>query len=156
LINNENQERIRSKCEYEVNFMVIRYLILVGFFVFVFTPLQNVKAENVPKVEDSYVTTEDIVSDLVFPTIDKRVIKEYGSDELFDWEWQRIIDIKYNDNHSYDVAVRINIPSRKDDNVKEDLVKVRVSPSCDSGKINKQRCTHDFKIEIVDYKHLSK
>ncbi|MCM3708852.1 MULTISPECIES: hypothetical protein [Cytobacillus] len=136
--------------------MVKQYLILLGFFVFAFTPMQTVEAETVPKVEDSYVTTEDIVSDLVFPTIDKRVIKEYGGDDLFDWQWQRIVGIKYNDNHSYDVAVRVNIPSKNNDNVKEDLVKVRVSPSCDSGKINKQKCTHGLKIEIVEYKHLSK
>jgi hypothetical protein len=135
--------------------MVKQYLILLGFFLFAFTPMQTVKAETVPKVEDSYVTTEDIVSDLVFPTIDKRVIKEYGGDSLFHWKWQRIVGINYNDNHSYDVAVRILIPSKDNDNDKEDLVKVRVSPSCDSGKINKQKCNHGFKIEIVEYKHLS-
>jgi hypothetical protein len=135
--------------------MINQFLILLGFFLFVFTPMQTVKAETAPKVEASYVTTEDIVSDLVFPTIDKRVIKEYGGGKLFDWQWQRIVGIKYNDNHSYDVAVRINIPSKNIDNVKEDLVKVRISPSCDSGKINKQKCNHSFKIEIVEYKHLS-
>ena len=135
--------------------MVKQFLILLGFFVFAFTPMQTVEAETVPKVEDSYVTTEDIVSDLVFPTIDKRVIKEYGGNVLFDWQWKRIVSIKYNDNHSYDVAVRVNIPSKNNDNDKEDLVKVRVSPSCDSGKINKQKCNHGFKIEIVEYKHLS-
>ncbi|MDR7003081.1 hypothetical protein [Neobacillus niacini] len=136
--------------------MIKQCLILLGFFVFTFTPMQTVKAETTPKAENSYFTTEDIVSDLVFPTIDKRVIKEYGGDELFGWEWQRIVGIKYNNNHSYVVAVRINIPSNNNDNVKEDLVKVRVSPSCDSGKINKQKCNHGFKIEIVEYKHLSK
>jgi Protein of unknown function (DUF3888) len=136
--------------------MIKQCLILLGFFLFAFTPMQTVKAETVPKVEDSYFTTEDIVSDLIFPTIDKRVIKEYGGDDLFDWQWQRIIGINYNDNHSYDVAVRINILSKNNDNVKEDLVKVRVSPSCDSGKINKQKCNHGFKIEIIEYKHLSK
>lgn len=135
--------------------MIKQCLILFGFFYFALTTMQTVKAETVPKVEDSYVTTEDIVSDLVFPTIDKRVIKEYGGDDLFSWQWQRIVGIKYNNNHSYDVTVRINIPSRNNDNVKEDIVKVRVSPSCDSGKINKQICNHGFKIEIVDYKHLS-
>ncbi|WP_419880435.1 hypothetical protein ACN6MY_12115 [Peribacillus sp. B-H-3] len=136
--------------------MVKQCLILLGFFVFAFTPMHTVKAKTVPKAEDLYVTTEDIVSDLVLPTIDKRVIKEYGDDELFGWEWQRIVGIKYKDNHSYDVAVRINIPSKNNDNVKEDLVKIRVSPSCDSGKINKQKCNHGLKIEIVEYKHLSK
>lgn len=56
--------------------MVKQYLILLGFLLCAFTSMQSVKAETVPKVEDSYVTTEDIISDLVFPTIDKRVIKE--------------------------------------------------------------------------------
>jgi hypothetical protein len=135
--------------------MFKQYLILLGFFLFAFTPMLPVKAETVPKVEDSYVTIEDIVSDIVFPTIDKRVIKEYGGDSLFHWNWQRIVGINYNDNHSYDVSVRILIPSKNNDNDKEDLVKVRVSPSCDSGKINKHKCNHGFKIEIVEYKHLS-
>ncbi|KAF0818159.1 hypothetical protein KIS4809_2961 [Bacillus sp. ZZV12-4809] len=93
--------------------MVKQYLILLVFFLLAFTPLQMVKAETIPKPEDIYMTTEDIVSDLVFPTIDKRVIKEYGGDALFDWQWQRIVGINYNDNHSYDVAVRILIPSKK-------------------------------------------
>ena len=53
--------------------MVKQCLIFLGFFLFAFTPMQTVKVETVPKVEDSYVTTEDIVSDLAFPTIDKRV-----------------------------------------------------------------------------------
>jgi hypothetical protein len=135
--------------------MFKQYLILLGISLFAFTPMQTVKAETVPNVEDSYVTTEDIVSDLVFPTIDKRVIREYGGNSLFDWNWQRIVGINYNDNHSYDVAVRILIPSKNNENDKEDLVKVRVSPSCDSGKINKQKCNHGFKIEIIEYKHLS-
>jgi hypothetical protein len=65
--------------------MFKQYLILFRFFLFAFTPMLTVKAETVPKVEDSYVTTEDIVSDIVFPTIDKRVIKEYGGDSLFHW-----------------------------------------------------------------------
>jgi len=58
--------------------MVKQYLILFGFLLSAFTPLQTVKAETVTNVEGEYFTTEDIVSDLVFPTIDKRVIKEYG------------------------------------------------------------------------------
>jgi hypothetical protein len=134
--------------------VVNQYIILLGVFLFTITPMHAVKAVTVPKTEDLYVTTEDIVLDLIFPILDKRVIKEYGGDNLFDWQFQRIVGINYNDNHSYDVAVRILIPSR--DNDKEDLVKVRVSPTCDSGKINKQKCNHDFKIEILDYKHLSK
>ncbi|WP_078546788.1 hypothetical protein [Litchfieldia alkalitelluris] len=134
--------------------MIKQSFILLGL-TFAFIPQQNVMVESAPKVEDLYVTTEDIVLDLIMPIIDKRVIKEYGGGPLFDWQIQRIVGIAYNDDHSYDVSVRINIPSGND-NTKEDLVKVRVSPSCDSGKINKQVCNHDFRVEIVEYKHLSK
>ncbi|WP_282156296.1 hypothetical protein [Cytobacillus gottheilii] len=135
--------------------MVKQCLCLVGSLLFAFTVVHTVNAETIPEVENSHFTTEDIVSDLVMPTIDKRVIKEYKGDDLFGWEWQRIVGIKYNNNHSYDIDVKINIPS-KDINDIEDLVKVRVSPSCDSEKINKQKCNHDFNIEIIDYKHLSR
>ncbi|MER2060186.1 MAG: hypothetical protein ABTA16_15305 [Niallia sp.] len=131
-----------------------QYIILLGF-VFVFTLTQVVNSENVLNVDGMYVTTEDIISDIVFPTIDKRVINEYGQDTLFGWEWKRIVDITYNDNHSYDVSVRIVIPSKNPDDYKEDLVKVRIFPSCDSDKFNKSKCNHGFKIEIVDYRHLS-
>ncbi|ALC85265.1 hypothetical protein AM499_05120 [Bacillus sp. FJAT-22090] len=70
--------------------------------------------------------------------------------ELFaiDILWALVLD-------SYDVTVRIEIPSKNIDDAKVDLVKVRIFPSCDSGKINKQKCNHGFKIEILDYKHLS-
>jgi hypothetical protein len=134
--------------------MVKQYLILLGFLLFAFTPLQTVKAESVSKVEDWYVTTEDIIGDIVFPTIDKRVAKEYGRDSLFGWHWKRIVSIYYNRNHSYDVSIRIEVPSdsNKPFSYVEDLVKVRIIPSCDSPKIG---CNHDFKIEILDYKHLS-
>ncbi|WP_077215208.1 hypothetical protein [Bacillus dakarensis] len=135
--------------------MVKRYILLLGILFSTFTPLQTVKAETVPKAEDLYVTTEDIISDIVFPTIDKRVIKEYGQDTLFGWEMKGIVGITYNDNHSYDVSVRIDIHSRNLDNNKEDIVEVRISPSCDSDKLNKLKCNHGFKIEILDYKHLS-
>ena len=135
--------------------MVKQYLVLLGFLFVVLTSTQVVKSETNSEVEGMYVTTEDIISDIVFPTIDKRVIKEYGQDTLFGWEWKRIVDITYNDNHSYDVTVKIEIPSENLDDFKEDLVKVRISPSCDSDKINKQKCNHEFKIEILDYKHLS-
>lgn len=134
--------------------MVKRYLFLFWFLLFAFTPLEAVKAEAVSEVEEMYVTTEDIILDIVFPTIDKRVIKEYGGGPLFGWQWNRIVGINYNNDHSYDVSVRIQIDSKHDEFV-EDLVKVRISPSCDSGKINKMKCNHDFKIEILDYKHLS-
>ncbi|KAA0965804.1 hypothetical protein FQ087_05905 [Sporosarcina sp. ANT_H38] len=137
--------------------MVKKYSILLGsgFLFLVFTLTQVVNSETDLNVEEMYVTTEDIISDIVFPTIDKRVIKEYGRDTLFGWEWKRIVGITYNDDHSYDVSVRIEIPSKNPADYKEDLVKVRISPSCDSDKINKLKCNHGFKIEIVDYKHLS-
>ncbi|PWW28896.1 hypothetical protein DFO73_105133 [Cytobacillus oceanisediminis] len=136
--------------------MLKRYLILFGFLLFAFAPLQTVKAETDPKVEEMYITTEDIILDIIFPTIDKKVIKEYGQDTLIGWDWQRIVGITYNEDHSYDVSVRIQIPSQNLDNNKEDLVKVRISPSCDSDKLNKLKCNHNFKIELLDYKHLSK
>lgn len=137
--------------------MVKKYLILLGsgFLILVFTLTQVVKSETDFNVKELYVTTEDIILDIVFPTVDKRVIKEYGQDTLFGWEWQRIVGITYNDNHSYDVSVRIGIPSENADVNKEDLVKVRISPSCDSDSINKLKCNHGFKVEILEYKHLS-
>ena len=136
--------------------MVKHYLVLLGFILIVLTSTQVAKSETIPKAEEMYVTTEDIISDIIFPTIDKRVIKEYGGDNRLIWDWKRIVGITYNENHSYDVTVRIEIPSKKlNENVKEDLVKVRISPSCDSEKLNKQICNHEFKVEILDYKHLS-
>lgn len=135
--------------------MVKQYLFLLVFLFFALTPLQIVKADSISKVEQElYITTEDIISDIVFPTIDKKVQNVY-SDEMIGWQWKRIVGIKYNDNHSYDVAVRIQVPSQYSDYVDDDLVKVRISPSCDSEKLNKLRCNHDFKIEIIDYKRLS-
>ena len=136
--------------------MVKHYLVLLGLILIVLTSMQVAKSETIPKAEEMYVTTEDIISDIIFPTIDKRVIKEYGGDNRLIWHWKRIVGITYNENHSYDVTVRIDIPSKKPNgNVKEDLVKVRISPSCDSEKLNKQICNHEFKLEILDYKHLS-
>ena len=135
--------------------MVKQYLILLGFLFIILTSTQVVKSETVPKIEEMYVTTEDIISDIIFPTVDKRVLKEYEQNTLFDWQWKRILNITYNDNHSYDVTVKIEIPSKNFDDAKEDIVKVRISPSCDSDKINKQKCNHGFKIEVLDYKHLS-
>ncbi|MEK5078022.1 hypothetical protein MKX73_03320 [Solibacillus sp. FSL W7-1436] len=139
--------------------MVKHYLVLLGFILIILTSMQVAKSETIPKAEEMYVTTEDIISDIIFPTIDKRVIKEYGGDNRLIWHWKRIVGITYNENHSYDVTVRIEIPSKdineNVENVKEDLVKVRISPSCDSEKINKQKCNHGFEIEILDYKHLS-
>jgi hypothetical protein len=136
--------------------MIKQYLILLGFLLSTFTPMQVVKAESVSKVEpETYVTTEDIIADIVFPTIDKNVQKEYSVD-MIDWQWKRIDGINYNNNHSYDVAVRIEVNSQLNgrDRYVDDLVKLRISPSCDSNKLNKLKCNHDFKIEILDYKHL--
>jgi len=136
--------------------MIKQYLALLGFVFIILIPTQIVKSETNSEAKMMYVTTEDIILDIIFPTIDKRVIKEYGGDNLFDWQLKRIVGITYNDNHSYDVTVRIEIPPNNlNDNIKEDLVKVRVSPSCDSEKLNKQKCNHGFKIEILEYKHLS-
>ncbi|MFJ8235399.1 hypothetical protein ACIQ34_06555 [Ureibacillus sp. NPDC094379] len=136
--------------------MVKQYLALLGFVFLILIPTQIVKSETNSEAEEMYVTTEDIILDIIFPTIDKRVMKEYGGDNLFDWQLKRIVGITYNDNHSYDITIRIEIPPKKlNDNVKEDLVNVRISPSCDSEKLNKQKCNHEFKIEILKYKHLS-
>ena len=97
---------------------------------------------------------EDIIRDIIFPSIDKRVMKEYpGNDAAtFGWQSQRIVGIVYNNNHSYDISVRIQVPDNSNSPLEyaEDLVKVRVSPSCDSPKI---RCSHGFKVEIIDYEH---
>jgi hypothetical protein len=134
--------------------MMRQCLVILGLAL-AFIPQHNGLAESAPKAEDLYVTTEDIILDIIVPVIDKRMLKEYGDDHYYDWQVQRIIGINYNDNHSYDVSVQVNIPS-EDDNTKEDLVKVRVFPSCDRGKIKMQNCTHGFNIEIVEFKHLSK
>ncbi|WP_328820954.1 hypothetical protein [Peribacillus faecalis] len=134
--------------------MVQKYLIVLVLFLITVTSMQTVKAETIPK-DDLYFTTEDIVLDLLMPTIDKRVLKEYEGNALFSWNWQRIVGINYNVDHSYDVSLKIKVPSENLDTDKEDFVKVRISPSCDSGKLNKLKCNHDFKIEILEYIHLS-
>lgn len=127
--------------------------------IFVTGNLANAKPpepkEIKPYAENWYVTPEDIVLDIIFPSIDKRVIKEYGSDGLFGWQSQRIVGIVYNNNHSYDVSVRLQVPDERNipGNFAQDLVKVRVSPSCDSPKIG---CSHGFKVEVLEYKHESK
>lgn len=136
--------------------MVKHYLILIGFVFIVLILAQNTISEANSEAEELYVTTEDIVSDIILPIIEKRVIKEYGGDNDLVWNRRGIVDITYNNNHSYDVTVRIDIPSEQlNGNGKEDLVKVRLSPSCDSEKINKQICNHEFKLEILEYKHIS-
>ncbi|MGE7998038.1 hypothetical protein ACQKOF_05070 [Lysinibacillus sp. NPDC093190] len=65
--------------------MVKQYLVILGVLFIVITSTQVVKSETIPKAEEMYVTTEDIILDIVFPYIDKRVISEYGQNTLFDW-----------------------------------------------------------------------
>ncbi|MBT2655389.1 hypothetical protein J7E81_09080 [Bacillus sp. ISL-18] len=130
--------------------MVKQYLIFLGFIIFAFTPLQTVNAESISIVQEHYVTTEDIVRDILSPIIDKRLIKEYGLDAST-WVWERIDRITYNDNYSYDVAVRVHIPS----NDKYNLVKLRIFPFCDSEKSKELKCNQGLNIEIVEYKHIS-
>lgn len=134
--------------------MVKWYSILLGCLFLIF-PMQVAQSETNYEIEGMYVSTEDIIADILFPIIDKRVIEEYGQDTLISWDWKRIVDITYNNNHSYDVSVRIEIPSKNFVNAQEDLVKVRISPSCDSDKINKKICNHEFEIEVLEYIHLS-
>ncbi|WP_042351616.1 hypothetical protein [Bacillus massiliigorillae] len=139
--------------------MTKRYLILFGFLSLAFFPFQSVHAESVSKEEGLYVTTEDIISDIVLPVLDRKVQKEY-SDEHIMWNWRGIADLHYNNNHSYDMDVRIEVnpqlvKGKNQYGVENDLVKLRISPSCDSNKINQMVCKHDFKIEILEYKHLS-
>ncbi|WP_350299083.1 hypothetical protein [Peribacillus frigoritolerans] len=69
--------------------MIKKYLILLGFLLAAFAPLQNVNAETVPKVEGGYVTTEDILGDIVFPTLDKKIKKEYGHN--LSWQWKGLL-----------------------------------------------------------------
>ncbi|MFC4323019.1 DUF3888 domain-containing protein [Litchfieldia salsa] len=134
--------------------MTIRYILLVGLLFFLSFPTQIVKAETISNVDGMYVTTEDIIFEIIFPTIDQRVTKEYGKETFVSWQWKRIVGITYNDNHSYDVVVRIEVPVENGD-YSEDLVTVRISPSCDSDKINKLKCNHEFKVDILDYEHVS-
>ncbi|MCK6208792.1 hypothetical protein EVU96_17785 [Bacillus infantis] len=140
----------------------MRKVIVLFTILFILTSGDFVNAKpSEPKVikpyaEDWYVTPEDIIKDIVFPSIDKKVTQEYsGNDEaIFGWQFQRIVGIVYNNNHSYDISINIQVPEGSSTlgNYAHDLVKVRVSPSCDSPKIG---CSHGFKVEIVEYSHLS-
>ncbi|MFD1850825.1 hypothetical protein ACFSC5_12455 [Oceanobacillus bengalensis] len=111
--------------------------------------------EAKPYAEDWYVTTEDVIWDIIYPAIDKRVVKEYGGKEKssFGWGKQRIVNIVYNNNHSYDISIMVQVPDNNNNPFEyaEDLVKVRVSPSCNSPKIS---CSHAFNVEVIEYKHL--
>lgn len=86
--------------------LIVMFSALGNFYVHAKSQEQE---EIKPYVEDWYVTTEDIIWDIVFPVIDKRVIKEYGGkeDSSFGWGKDRIVNIVYNNNHSYDISIRI-------------------------------------------------
>ncbi len=107
--------------------------------------------------ENWYVTPEDIIRDIIFPAIDKRVIKEYGGKEAsgFGWQQRRVENIVYNNNHSYDISLRIQVPdsNNKPFEYAEDFVKVRVSPSCDSPKIG---CNQGRSFRVQTYIRISK
>jgi hypothetical protein len=142
----------------EVNIMKKITFLFTVLLMFVAGNVVNAKPpepkEVKPYAEDWYVTPEDIIRDIIFPAIDKKVVKEYGGKETsgFGWQQQRIVKIVYNNNHSYDISIRIQVPD-SNNNPAEDLVKVRVSPPCDSPKIG---CSHGFKAEVLDYEHLNK
>lgn len=107
-----------------------------------------------PFAKDWYVTAEDIIQDIVFSSIDKRVMKEHpGNDPTtFIWQTQRIVGITYNNNHSYDISIRILVPDQRNNTstYETDLVKVKIFPSCDSPKIG---CKHGLKVEVLEYTH---
>lgn len=139
--------------------IIKKMIILLSSYLMFFTGnLVNAKPpepkEIKPYAEDWYVTPEDIIRDIIFPAIDKRVIEEYGGKEVsgFGWQQRRIVNIVYNNNHSYDISIRIQVLDSNNNSYEyaEDLVKVRVFPSCDSPKIG---CSHDFKVEVLEYKH---
>lgn len=133
--------------------MIKKHLILFASLLFAVTSLQMVQAAPLSKVESDYVTVEDIIGDIVYPSIDKEVVKQYGSDDAFGWQLLRIVGIDYNENHFYDVSMRINIDIKDNPHkFTEDLVKVRIYPSCDSDKM---ACSHGFKIELLDYRHVT-
>jgi len=133
--------------------MVKRCLLILGVSLLALSSLQIVQAAPTSNAEDNYFTTEDIIADIVFPSIDKKVVEKYGSEDAFSWQLRRIVGINYNQNHSYDVSMWVKIDIKdKPHKYTEDLVKVRIFPPCDSDKIE---CDHDFKIEMLDYKHLT-
>ncbi len=136
--------------------VLLPILMIYGLNSYYVHAIAQEQKEIKPFAEDWYVTTEDIIWDVIFPTIDKRVMEEYGGNEdsSFGWGKDRIVNIVYNNNHSYDVSIRIQVPnhSHAPINYTEDLVKVRVSPSCASPKIN---CNHGFSVDVLEYKHLT-
>ncbi len=146
-------QRIR-KNELEVCPLMLKRCLLLSGFLFLIVPLQVVRSETITK-EDLYVTAEDIIGDLVMPTIDKEIEKMYGRN--LNWERGRIEGIDYNSNHSYDVLMRMKVSTQGNQpfDYVTDEITLRISPSCDSEKINQEVCNHGFKIEVLDYKHLS-
>ncbi|GAB3789516.1 hypothetical protein [Virgibacillus kimchii] len=135
-----------------------KLLVLLSALLFILPSISNSanieEREKVkPFAEDWYVTPEDIIKDIIFSSIDKRVMQEYPGNDVaaFGWRLQRIVNIVYNNNHSYDISVKVQVPEEKNKPgyFAEDLVKVRVSPSCDSPKIS---CTHGFSVEVIEYK----
>jgi hypothetical protein len=80
--------------------MIVLFTILLMFATdnLVYAKKPSEPKEIKPYAEDWYVTTEDIIRDIVFPSIDKRVMQEYpGNDAAtFGWQSQRIVGIVYN------------------------------------------------------------
>ncbi|MFE8697614.1 hypothetical protein ACFYKT_14830 [Cytobacillus sp. FJAT-53684] len=139
--------------------MIVLFTILLMLSVNIIVKAKNLPEtkEIKPYADDWYVTPEDIIRDIIFPYIDKRVMQEYPSNDYaaFRWQAQRIVGIVYNNNHSYDISISLQVPDERiaPVNYAQDLVKVRVSPSCDSPKIG---CGHGFKVEVLDYEHMNK
>ncbi|GAB3064038.1 hypothetical protein [Virgibacillus ainsalahensis] len=103
--------------------MVKRCLLILGVSLLALSSLQIVQAAPISNVEDNYFTTEDIIADIVFPSIDKKVVEKYGSEDAFGWQLRRIVGINYNQNHSYDVSMRVKIDIKdKPHKYTEDLV----------------------------------
>nr|WP_263326832.1 DUF3888 domain-containing protein [Neobacillus sp. Marseille-Q6967] len=129
--------------------MVRRFIFVLLFLAFI--PLHAAQAKVSPSINQGiYVTTEDIILDIIFPKVDKSVQKEYQNKNI-NWQWTRITDITYINNHSYEMNVKITVDGR--DWKAEDLVKVKILLPCDSNKLN---CKGKFKVAIINYHHLSK
>lgn len=86
-------------------------LVLLSALLFILPSISNSanieEREKVkPFAEDWYVTPEDIIKDIIFSSIDKRVMQEYPGNGVaaFGWRLQRIVNIVYNNNHSYDIS----------------------------------------------------
>lgn len=128
--------------------MVWRFVVVILLLAFI--PYHAVEAKVATSInQEIYVTTEDIILDIIFPKVDKRVQKEYHNKNI-NWQWTRITDITYINNHSYEMNVKITVDGR--DGKAEDLVKVKISLPCDSNKLN---CKGKFKVAVIDYHHLT-